>query len=156
MERKTRQSGGRRSSRMTVELPCQRVGPDRELGDKTLQISAHGVLLRKEGAALEPGATVVISFRPPGSALFIDTEARVVRLLSGDHPAAPGVALELTDLSPFERELIMALLERRRETVRRPVRRGSLLLRARASSAAQRAVMRGDLPRVITGAKPAA
>ena len=75
-----------------------------------------GLLLRSDGTAARVGERVVVSFRPPASAQWIDVGATVVRLVNGQAPGAPGVALELDELPPFEGGLLSASLER----VRRP------------------------------------
>ncbi len=104
----------RRSSRRhQVDVSCQAV-TDYDfflLGDQVADLSSGGLLLRSDGTPAEVGETVLVSFRPPGSDQWIDAEARVVRLVTGTQPGAPGVALELAELPAFERELLAASLE---------------------------------------------
>ncbi len=133
----------RRAQRATVELECQCVDAECELiGDRIVNLSADGLLVRTEGGSASVGDTVVVSFRPPRSAVWIDAEARVVRLVTGNRPGAPGVALELTSTGPFERELLAATIERLRQAKRRAPRMlPALPARIKASSVVQRSII---------------
>ena len=104
----------RRSKRVKVELDCQAVTDDDFflLGDQIVEASATGLLLRSVDIPAEVGETILVSFRPPRSEEWIDAEAKVVRLINGKHPGAPGFGLELTNLSPFDRERLTRSLER--------------------------------------------
>lgn len=111
----------RGSTRVAVHLSCQCVGEDFALiGEEILDLSPDGFLVRTDGTAVELGERVLVSFRPPGSRVFIDAEARVVRLVTGQSPGAPAVGLELTEVSAFDRALLSGILERHREP--RPVK----------------------------------
>jgi hypothetical protein len=104
----------RRAARVPVELECQCVDGDFVLlGDRLVDLSRDGVLLRSMESA-SVGDAVTLSFRIPGSTQWIDAEARVVRQLTGTQPNAPGLALELVELGPFEQELLAGALERLR------------------------------------------
>jgi len=104
----------RRSSRRhRVDVRCQAVAEYDFflLGDQVSDLSSGGLLLRSEGAPAELGESVLLSFRPPGSDQWIDAEAKVVRLVTGTQPGAPGIGLELGDLPAFESGLLSASLE---------------------------------------------
>jgi hypothetical protein len=134
----------RRAPRVPVELACQCVdGAFVLLGDRIVDVSRDGVLLRSVESA-KIGELVVLSFRIPGSAHWIDADARVVRHLTGMQPGAPGLGLELIDLGPFERELLAGTLERLRAPRRRRPR--TSVPRSRGDRVERRPVIavRGD------------
>lgn len=112
----------RREPRTRVEVGCQAVA-DFDfvlLSDEIVDLSTKGALLRADGMPAEIGEEVILSFQPPGSTQWIDVEARIVRLLNGTEPGAPGYGLELSqDLPPFERGLLEAALERSKRGRRR-------------------------------------
>ena len=110
----------RRAPRVPVDLDCQCVTDEDFflLGDRVVDLTPQGLLLRANGVAAKLGETVVVSFKPPRSHVWIDTEAKVVRLVTGSRPGAPGIGLALSDLSPFERGLLEAALERQKEPAR--------------------------------------
>jgi hypothetical protein len=77
-------------------------------GARTSRVSeepAAGVLVKAEELAAL-GDVVVLTFRIPGSAQWVDTQARVVQVAGSGERGAPGVGLELLDLGPLERELL--------------------------------------------------
>lgn len=103
----------RRTSRRPVEVGCQAV-TDYDfflLGDEIVDLSTDGLLLRSDGTPALIGEVVLISFRPPESDQWIDAEATVVRLVTGQTPGAPGIGLRLGPLPPFEQGLLSASLE---------------------------------------------
>ncbi|MFK7985099.1 MAG: PilZ domain-containing protein [Sandaracinaceae bacterium] len=104
----------RRAARMPVSVACQAVTDDDFclLSDEIADLSTTGMLLRADGIPADVGESVIVSFRPPKSDLWIDVQARIVRLLNGKQPGAPGFGLELETLSPFEREVLAAALRR--------------------------------------------
>lgn len=103
----------RRSKRVKVELECQAVTEDFFLlGDEIVEASVDGVLLRASDIPALVGETVLLSFKPPRSTEWIDAEAKVVRLVTGSRPGAPAFGLELSGLSPFDRERLARSLER--------------------------------------------
>ncbi len=113
----------RGAARVAVHLSCQCVGEDFTLiGDEILDLSPGGLLVRTDGSAVAIGERVLVSFRPPGSGVFIDAEARVARLVTGRSPGAPAVGLELTDVSAFDRALLSGILERHRARPAKPPR----------------------------------
>lgn len=112
----------RRAARVPVEVDCQCV-TDSDffmLGERIVDISPDGLLLSANGTPAEVGETVIVSFKPPRSTVWIDAEARVVRLVTGSRPGAPGIGLRLDDLSAFDSALLAGTLERFGVRRRRP------------------------------------
>lgn len=104
----------RRSPRLPITVGCQAV-VDEEfflLGDEIVDLSADGLLLRASGIPALVGEEVIVSFRPPNSAEWIDAEAVIVRLLNGTQPGAPGFGIELKNLGAFDRARLAATVER--------------------------------------------
>lgn len=138
-------SGERRSQpRSRVGVPCQAVAEFDFvlLGERIVDLSARGLLLRVDGVPAELGEAVILTFQPPGSTQWIDVEAKVVRLVTGTHPGAPGLGLELTsELTPFERGHLEAALERARRRSRRKARAALSPSRPRADSVKRRGVV---------------
>lgn len=115
MEPTGRAAEDRRSrDREVVDLPCQVVTESDFflLGDRIVDLGDRGLLLYSDGTAARVGERVVVSFRPPASAQWIDVGATVVRLVNGQTPGAPGIGLELDELPPFEGGLLSASLDR--------------------------------------------
>jgi hypothetical protein len=138
----------RGSTRVAVQLSCQCVGEDFALiGEQILDVSADGLLVRTDGTAVVLGEKVIVSFRPPGSHVFIDAEARVVRLVTGTSPGAPAVGLELTEVSPFDRALLAGILERHRA---RPEKKPRAIVRY----AGRRSVVTRPTVQVASPAEP--
>lgn len=132
----------RRSKRVAVDLECQCVDADCVLiGERIVNLSADGLLVRTDGGTARIGDTVIVSFKPPGSAVWIDAEARVTRLLTGSRPGAPGIAIELTSTTPFERELLAAMIERHAARKRRAPKMTPAPARVRASTVVQRSII---------------
>ncbi len=125
----------RREPRTDVAVGCQAV-TDFDfvlLGESIVNLSTTGLLLKAEGVPAEVGELVILSFQPPGSAVWIDVEARVARLINGTEPGAPGFGLELVEeLPPFERGLLEAALERSTRARERAARRRVRAPRARS------------------------
>jgi len=139
----------RRSKRVKVELECQAVTDDFFLlGDEIVEASVDGVLLRAGDIPALVGETVIVSFRPPRSSEWIDAEAEVVRLITGQRPGAPGFGLELRGLSPFDRERLARSLER--YAPRRPRARPRI---ERARFARPDAVKRAGIVKVAGAAR---
>lgn len=134
----------RRARRVSVELGCQAVTDDDFflLGDQIVEASTTGLLLRAADIPAMVGETVIVSFRPPRSEEWIDAEAKVVRLITGRRPGAPGFGLELSSLSPFDRERLARSLERwgpRKARVRPRIERERFV---RSDAVARRPVVR--------------
>ena len=137
----------RRSRRRRITVPCQAVA-DYDfclLGDELADLSETGLLLRSDGTPAEVGETVLVSFRPPGSTQWVDAEAKVVRLITGSAPGAPGLGLELLELPPFESGLLAGALE----LAERPRERRQPMLQVRRRSYGSKVVER---PMVALGA----
>jgi len=137
----------RRSRRRRITVPCQAVA-DYDfclLGDELADLSETGLLLRSDGTPAEVGETVLVSFRPPGSTQWVDAEAKVVRLITGSAPGAPGLGLELQELPPFESGLLAGALE----LAERPRERRQPMLQVRRRSYGSKVVER---PMVALGA----
>lgn len=139
----------RREPRTRVDVRCQAV-TDFDfvlLGEQIVDLSPGGLLLRAEGVPAELGELVILSFQPPGSAQWLDIEARVVRLINGTQPGAPGFGLELAeDLPPFERGLLEAALERAKRRRRRRVRAPRSRRPTRPDAVEPRSVVRVGSP----------
>ena len=86
----------RRSVRRSVAVDCQVVAEEgfRLIGERTLDLSEQGMLLRSDAEVL-PGESVIISMRAPRSRLWLDAEARVVRLVAGRRGRDVGRAVGL-------------------------------------------------------------
>ena len=82
-----------------------------DISSATLLAIASAAVAETDGTPAQVGERVLISFRPPESAQWIDAEATVVRLVTGRTPGAPGIGLRLEPLAPFERGLLSAALE---------------------------------------------
>ncbi|MEC7519978.1 MAG: PilZ domain-containing protein [Myxococcota bacterium] len=144
----------RRASRVPVDLDCQCVTDEDFflLGERVVDLTPQGLLLRANGVAAKLGETVVVSFKPPRSQVWIDAEATVVRLVTGSRPGAPGIGLALKDLSPFETGLLEAALERQRQ----PSPRRERPTFRRARWVPEDAVKASSIVRLTAGAKAAA
>jgi hypothetical protein len=92
----------RRVLRREVRLACQAVSESafRLVGRRALDLSPAGMLLESD-ADVRIGDELLVSFRAPQSALYIDTNARVVRVVagrrSGDHGRCLGLRFEGLD-----------------------------------------------------------
>ena len=74
----------RRVLRRAVTTDCQ-VVTDRAfklLGQRTVDVSDEGLLLPSD-VPVELGEEVIVSLRAPGTGLWLDAEAEVVRIVSG-------------------------------------------------------------------------
>lgn len=94
----------RRTVRRTVRLACQVVSEDafRLVGRRALDLSPAGMLLESDTDA-QIGDELLVSFRAPQSGLFIDTTARVVRIVAGRRPGDHGrcLGLRFEQLTPL-------------------------------------------------------
>ncbi|MFT3923467.1 MAG: PilZ domain-containing protein [Myxococcales bacterium] len=100
--------------RRLVRMPCQVVEEEcfSLLASETLDVSVTGMRVR----AIVPaavGTKVLVSFRVPGSSLYIDVDAEVVRVLwgrrKGDQCSALG--LRFLNLSRIDRAILGSRLQ---------------------------------------------
>ena len=105
--------GDRRAIRRSVLVDCQVV---RErgftlLGERAMDLSLHGMLLWSNRSA-ELGEELIATFRVPGTRVWIDTLATVVRVVHGRRPGDRGPALGLAfePLSSDEQRLLRGAL----------------------------------------------
>jgi hypothetical protein len=82
--------------RREVRLACQAVSESafRLVGRRALDLSPAGMLLESD-ADVRIGDALIVSFRAPQSALYIDASARVVRVVEGRRPGDHGRCLGL-------------------------------------------------------------
>jgi hypothetical protein len=82
--------------RREVRLHCQAVSESefRLVGRRALDLSPAGMLLESDDD-VRVGDALFVSFRAPQSALYIDTSARVVRVVAGRRPGDHGRCLGL-------------------------------------------------------------
>lgn len=119
----------RRALRVPISVRCQAVTDEdfSLLGEEITDLSPRGLLLRAEGIPADVGEVVLVSFRPPRSNVWIDAEARIVRLLVGTERGAPGFALHIERIGPFEEAILAGAVERAAQPPakrrRRPPRR---------------------------------
>ena len=103
----------RRAVRRAVRLACQAVSEDafRLVGRRALDLSPAGMLLESDVDA-QLGDELIVSFRAPQSGLFIDTTARVVRVVAGRRPGDHGrcLGLRFEHLEPTLRSALGASL----------------------------------------------
>lgn len=117
----------RRTVRRAVGTVCQAVTEEgfRLLGEQAIDLSTEGMLLASE---LEPelGADVIVSFRAPGTRLWIDAEAKVARIVRGRRRGdrARGIGLRFGELDAVSRAILTATLHGRPPPApARPIRR---------------------------------
>lgn len=92
----------RKTVRRAVRSRCQAVTENEFelLGEEILDLSPHGMLVKSER---EPsiGEEVIVSFRAPGTGLWMDAEATVARLVrgrrSGDRSRGVGLVFRRLD-----------------------------------------------------------
>ena len=86
----------RRALRREIRLVCQAVSePAFQLvGRRALDLSPAGMLLESD-ADVRVGDVLLVSFRAPRSALYVDASARVVRIVEGRRPRDHGRCLGL-------------------------------------------------------------
>lgn len=105
--------GDRRAMRRSVLVDCQVV---RErgfelLGERAVDLSMHGMLLHS-GRNAEVGEELIVTFRVPGTRLWIDTFATAVRVVRGRRwgDRGPGVGLAFGVLTSDEERLLRTAL----------------------------------------------
>lgn len=99
--------------RRAVRLACQVVSEDafRLVGRRALDLSPAGMLIESD-ADVRLGDELLVSFRAPRSGLYIDTSARIVRVIAGRRPGDHGrcVGLRFEHLDPLMRSVLGASL----------------------------------------------
>ncbi len=86
----------RRTIRRLARHGCEvvRERDFRRVGHRILDLSAGGMRVVADTPVLT-GETMLVSFRAPGSDLFVDAEATVTRVIHGRRPEDRGLALGL-------------------------------------------------------------
>jgi len=99
----------RKTVRRAVGTRCQAVTENDFLllGEKVLDISPHGMLVESER---EPaiGEEVIVSFRAPGTGVWMDAEATVARVIRGRRSSdrARGVGLAFSRIDPLAHSIL--------------------------------------------------
>lgn len=103
----------RRIVRRSVRLACQVVSEDafRLVGRRALDLSPAGMLVESD-EDVDLGDELLVSFRSPQSGLYIDTSARIVRVIAGRRPGDHGrcLGLRFDGLDPLMRRMLSASL----------------------------------------------
>lgn len=110
----------RASQRMTVRRAvgtvCQAVTEEgfQLLGERALDLSPEGMLLESE-VETAVGADVIVSFRAPGTRIWLDAEATVARIVRGRRRAdrACGIGLRFRSFDDVSRAILGASLRGR-------------------------------------------
>ena len=99
--------------RRSVRLACQAVSEDafRLVGRRALDLSPAGMLLESD-ADVRLGDELLVSFRAPQSGLYVDTSARIVRVVAGRRPGDHGrcLGLRFERLDPLMSSMLGASL----------------------------------------------
>ncbi|MEM7608429.1 MAG: PilZ domain-containing protein [Myxococcota bacterium] len=103
----------RRETRRLARTACQVVAERgfRLLGERTLDVSPHGLLLATRALAIV-GESVLISLRIPGGSSWIDAAGAVRRVL-WQNERVHALAIEFEPLSLTDRALLQASLQRK-------------------------------------------
>lgn len=100
----------RGSLRRGVRLRCELVDERafRLVGRRALDLSPDGMLVECDTRGVTVGDPLLLSFRAPGTALWLDTTARVARVVRGRRPGDRGRCLGLSfdGLTRAERTLL--------------------------------------------------
>jgi hypothetical protein len=101
-----------RSTRRTAAIDCQivRLRDFRLIADRIVNLSPDGMLVGPADPVLT-GEPLMVSFRVPGLADWIDAEAVVRRVVHGRRPGETrrSLGIELLDLAGYSRRLLAAL-----------------------------------------------
>lgn len=104
----------RKIVRRALRTECHAVAEDgfRYLGERTLDLSQGGVLLRSDQEA-EVGETVLLALKVPGGRSWIDAEARIARIVHGKRAGDAGRAygLRFETMAPLDRAILAGSLE---------------------------------------------
>lgn len=106
---------GRSAIRRAVRVYCETVANDgfRRIGMRTRDLSIAGALIEVTDANVSIGDEVYLSFKAPRTAFWIDTRARVVRLLRGRRRGEEGqlaIGVEFLELDGAYRAVLEASL----------------------------------------------
>jgi hypothetical protein len=87
----------RTSTRRDVLLPCQAVREEDFVlvADRTLDLSAEGMLLPMNHTRVLTGDELIVSFMLPKTRMWIDAEAIVTRVVHGRRPGDDGLAFAI-------------------------------------------------------------
>lgn len=100
--------------RRFVRIDCQvvRQSDFRLVGDLALDLSTRGMRVRGCGAKVLTGEELIVTFRPPRSNQWIDSEATVARVLHGRRPLDSGLCfgIEFHAMSAEDEEHLFAHL----------------------------------------------
>ena len=103
----------RRSSRHTVKIACQvvRERDFRLIADRVVDLSPTGALVGPADPALT-GERIIVSFRIPRSAVWVDAEATITRVVHGRRPGeySRSLAIEFDDLDALPRFMLAEAL----------------------------------------------
>jgi hypothetical protein len=108
-------SSERRSVRRSVFVDCQ-VVRERDfvlLGERAVDLSQDGMLVLSE-RAVRLGEELIVTFRVPGTRLWVDTLAYAVRTVAGRRRGdrGPAIGLMFAPLSGEDNLLVRTSLER--------------------------------------------
>ena len=103
----------RRAQRRTVFVDCQVVREEgfQLVGQRALDLSPRGLFLRTDMKA-QPGEELLVTLRIPGTGRWVDTSAKVARVVRGRRrfDQARGIGLEFALEGEDERRVREALL----------------------------------------------
>jgi hypothetical protein len=105
----------RRAVRRSVRIDCQ-VVRERDftlVADRIVNLSESGLVVSPADPALT-GERLIVSFRIPHSAYWVDAEATVARVIHGRRPGeySRGLALELEEVEEIPQMLLRRVLGR--------------------------------------------
>ena len=106
----------REIARHAVCLPCEAVRESgfKQIGGKILDLSDEGCFVATSTIDLDIGEEVFLAFKAPRTSQWMDARGIVQRRSRGkrrdDHPM--GLGLELIDMSPVERAILSASIQR--------------------------------------------
>lgn len=104
----------RHELRRGVSVECEAVAGYgfRLLGQRTLDLSADGMLVETRGSYARVGEEVFVSFRPPQSRLWVDAIAKVARVVKGRRKSdrAQAIGLSFVSMDPGDRAIVSAKL----------------------------------------------
>jgi PilZ domain len=105
----------RKEIRRSFELTCQvvRERDFRLVASRALDVSPDGMLVPTE-ADLQPGESVIVTFRATSLGIWFDTEARVARVIRGKRAGdkGPAVGLSFSSLDKVKRLILRGHLRR--------------------------------------------